>query len=233
MAEAARKLTRRDEYAQATRQAILDAARKLFAERGYFATRVDDIAAEARVAPATVYAVTGGKRGLLDALIRIWTTDPIVEATISQIGILSDPTEIIVEVASASRKMREQFADIMRLLLTTAPHDRDVAQQLEGATMVYRAAFVPVAERLADLGALRSGVDVADAVDLLWFYFGYSAYFTLHDDNQWSYPRAEQWLADQACRELLTETHQPARCPPPPGDNRRSRRVRRARRYRA
>ena len=47
-------MTRRQEYAQATRQAILDAARKLFAERGYFATKVDDIAAEARVAPATV-----------------------------------------------------------------------------------------------------------------------------------------------------------------------------------
>ena len=65
----AQRMTRRDEYAAATRQAILDAARKLFAERGYFATKVDDIAAKARVAPATVYAVTGGKYGLLTELI--------------------------------------------------------------------------------------------------------------------------------------------------------------------
>ena len=67
------RMTRRDEYAQATRQAILDSARALFAERGYFATKVDDIAAKARVAPATVYAVTGGKYGLLTELTRIWT----------------------------------------------------------------------------------------------------------------------------------------------------------------
>src|SRR5258705_11212689 len=37
-------------------------------ERGYFATKVDDIAALARVAPATVYAVSGGKQGLLRTL---------------------------------------------------------------------------------------------------------------------------------------------------------------------
>ena len=66
MAKASR-MTRRDEYAQATRQAILDAARQLFAERGYFATKVDDIAAKARVAPATVYAVTGGKYAVIPA----------------------------------------------------------------------------------------------------------------------------------------------------------------------
>ena len=204
MAELARRTSRREEYAQATRQAILDAARKLFAERGYFATKVDDIAAEARVAPATVYAVTGGKRGLLGELIRIWTTDPIVEATISHVRLSSDPVAMIREVASAARRMREQFADVIRVILATAPHDEDVAEQLKDATSVYRAAFLPLAEQLATLGALRPGLDIADAVDLLWFYFGYASYFTLHDDNGWSYERAEHWLADQACRELLS-----------------------------
>ena len=96
------RMTRRDEYAQATRQAILDAARKLFATHGYFATKVDEIAAQARVAPATVYAVTGGKYGLLTELIRIWTTDPLVEAKTSQIGEMTDPVAIIRELAAGS-----------------------------------------------------------------------------------------------------------------------------------
>jgi Bacterial regulatory proteins, tetR family len=38
-------IKRREEYAQATQQAIVDAARRLFSERGYFSTKVDDIAA--------------------------------------------------------------------------------------------------------------------------------------------------------------------------------------------
>jgi AcrR family transcriptional regulator len=198
-----RKPSRREEYAEATRQAIVTAARKLFAERGYFATKVDAIAHEARVAPATVYAVTGGKRGLLQELIRVWTTDPIVEATTSYVGAANDPVMIIRELASAARQMREQFADVIRLLLATAPHDRDVAEQLASATRVYRAALVPVADRLHQLNALQPGIGIDDCVDLLWFYFGYSSYFTLHDDNGWSYERAEEWLADQASRALL------------------------------
>src|SRR5689334_22358995 len=37
-------VSRREEYAEATRQAILQAARRLFSERGYFSTKVDEIA---------------------------------------------------------------------------------------------------------------------------------------------------------------------------------------------
>ncbi len=134
------RMTRRDENAQATRRAILDAARKLFAERGYFATKVDDIAAEARVAPATVYAVTGGKYGLLTELIAIWTTDPMVETTTAQMLEMSEPVAIIRELAAGSRRMREQYADIMRVMLATAPHDQAVATALQAATAVYRKA---------------------------------------------------------------------------------------------
>lgn len=207
----AQRVTRRDEYAAATRQAILEAARKLFAERGYFATKVDDIATAARVAPATVYVVSGGKYGLLTELIRIWTTDPIVETATARMIDMTDPVFIVRELAAGSRRMREQYADIMRVILATAPHDEAVAKALADATLVYRTAFVPIAERLAKLGALRPGIDVAAAIDLFWFYFGYNSYFTLHDDNGWSYERAEHWLADQACRELLSESRTRAR----------------------
>jgi AcrR family transcriptional regulator len=203
------KRTRRQDYAEATRQAIIDAARKLFAERGYFATKVDDIAAEARVAPATVYAVAGGKQNLLNILITAWTTDPIVGQTLSNVDTSTDPAAIIREVASASRTMREAYVDVIRVMLATAPHDQTVARQERAATAVYRAALVPIAERLAQLGGLQPGRNAADAADLLWFYFGYSSYFTLHDDNGWSYERAEHWLADQAIAALLPQPGQP------------------------
>jgi AcrR family transcriptional regulator len=199
------KRTRRQDYAEATRQAIVDAARELFAERGYFATKVDDIAAEARVAPATVYAVTGGKQNLLNILITAWTTDPIVERTLSQVDTSTDPAAIIREVASASRTMREAYVDVIRVMLATAPHDQAVAQQEQAATAVYRAALVPIAERLVQLGGLQPGINTADAVDLLWFYFGYSSYLTLTADNGWSYDHAERWLADQATAALLSQ----------------------------
>jgi AcrR family transcriptional regulator len=199
------EMTRREEYAQATRQAILDEARRLFSERGYFSTTVDEIATAARVAPATVYAASGGKHGLLGSLIEIWARAPIIAATIGTIEEMKDPVAILRLVAKTCRSMREEFGDIIRLLLATAPHDRGASETLNAATAKYRQAFVPIAQRLLDLHALHDGIDVNEAVDVFWFYFGYAGIFTLHDDNGWSYKRAEQWLCDQASRALLRQ----------------------------
>ncbi len=205
MPDTGQEMTRREEYAHATRQAILDEARRLFSERGYFATKVDEIAAAARVAPATVYAVSGGKHELLRSLIEIWATAPVIATTIGTVEELRDPAAILRLVAATCRSMREEFGDIIRVLLATAPHDQDASRSLAAATAKYRKAFVPIAQRLWDLHALRDGMDVNQAVDVFWFYFGYAGIFTLHDDNGWSYKRAEQWLCDQASRALLRE----------------------------
>jgi AcrR family transcriptional regulator len=195
--------SRREEYAEATRSAIVDAARRLFSERGYFATRVDDIAALARVAPATVYAVSGGKQGLLHKLMYLATTDPIVAKTLDHIATLDDPAEVLRAVASVCRQMREEFGDIMRVMLNTAPNDKAVTESLATATRRYRAAVKQIAQRLFDLKGLRDGVDVNQARDVLWFYFGYAGLFVLLDDNGWSYDRAERWLCEEASRSLL------------------------------
>lgn len=203
MREPQARLSRREQYALVTRRAIVDAARKLFAERGYFATTVNDIAAEADVAPATVYAVTGGKQALLAELGRMWITEPAIGAALAYIHGSSDPRAILLYLAHATRTRREQFGDVMRILLAAAPHDDAAAEVLRPATEMYRAAIVATAERIGELGGLRDGVDVSLAIDALWFYFGYSSYFTLHDDVGWTYERAEHWLAEQASRELL------------------------------
>ena len=57
--------SRRQRQAAQTRADILQAARRLFSERGYAATTIEAIAAEAEVAEATVYAGFGSKRGIL------------------------------------------------------------------------------------------------------------------------------------------------------------------------
>jgi AcrR family transcriptional regulator len=203
MDEPAQKLTRREQYALTTKRAIVDAARKLFSKRGYFATTVDDIAAEAEVAPATVYSSMGGKQGLLSEMIRLWQSDPRIKATMEELRAATDSRVIIRQLSSATRQIREAWADVIAILLTTAPHDAGVAAQLVLPTRSYRAAIGEIAQRLGDLGALRLGIDVTQATDILWFNFGYSALSALHDDIGWSYDRAEDWLSEQACRELL------------------------------
>jgi AcrR family transcriptional regulator len=58
-----------------TREAILDAARKLFAERGYNGASLRAIAAEAGVDPALAVHYFGSKAKLLTASVR-WPFDP-------------------------------------------------------------------------------------------------------------------------------------------------------------
>jgi AcrR family transcriptional regulator len=208
------KITRRQEYAEATRKAILIAARQLFREEGFFTTKVDDIAALARVSPATVYAVSGGKHELLQTLIEIWTSAPIIAATVASVATMDSPTAVIDSLARSCRLMREESGDIIRMLLQTAPHDKAAAQYLVMATKRYRRALSPFAHRLFELGALQPETTLKEAVDILWFYFGYSALFTLVDENKWNYESAEKWLAKEAFRSLTSKDQD---SPAPPG----------------
>jgi AcrR family transcriptional regulator len=194
---------RRQEYAEATRQAIVSAARKLFAERGYFATRVEDIATEARVAPATVYAVGGGKYGLLKQLVAMWQSSPAIPATLDELLLLEDPALVLRVLSARTRQIREAYSDIIKTVLATAPNDQAVAATLDEVISYYRGSINRVSQHLADLNALQPRADVQFATAVLWFYFGFPGLSAMHDDSGWSYDDAEKWLADEAIRALL------------------------------
>jgi AcrR family transcriptional regulator len=199
-----KNLSRREEYAELTRQAVVDAARRLFGEKGYFAATVNEIAAAARVSPATVYSVNGGKQGLLRALIEIWSAAPAVADAREKIEKLDDAAEILRYLAGKTREFREDYGDILRVVVAAAPHDTSAAEGLALAISSYRGFHVFVAERLVALDALRDGVSAEHATDVLWFYLGLAGFFTLVDDDGWSYPKAEKWLLARVTQALLT-----------------------------
>src|SRR5690242_14376813 len=62
--------------ATVTREAILDAARRRFAEAGYDQTSIRAVAADAGVNPALVMQFFGSKEALFQAAVR-WPFDPI------------------------------------------------------------------------------------------------------------------------------------------------------------
>ncbi|MGN6317719.1 TetR/AcrR family transcriptional regulator [Trinickia sp.] len=61
--------TRRAEYADATREALLDAARELFTSQGYAQVSIEAIAQKARVTRGAFYHHFADKTRLLDALV--------------------------------------------------------------------------------------------------------------------------------------------------------------------
>ncbi|GAB3415536.1 TetR/AcrR family transcriptional regulator [Flindersiella endophytica] len=67
--------TYRQQQAEATRDRIADAARRLFATSGYGSTSIESIAAEAGVGVRTVYSAFGTKREILSRICERWLQD--------------------------------------------------------------------------------------------------------------------------------------------------------------
>jgi hypothetical protein len=139
----------------------------------------------------------------MGTLIDEWTQAPIIAEYEAKFAKLEDPAEIMRTLSFMTRTMREEWGDVIRLALVTAPHDEAVATDFAVGTRRYRDGVALVAKRLAELGALAVDVDADEATDVLWYYFGYASLFTLVDDNGWTYDRAERWLSRAASDALL------------------------------
>jgi len=60
--------SRREEYAESTRRALIDSGRRLFVEQGYAQTSAEEIVRAARLTRGALYHHFGGKQGLFEAI---------------------------------------------------------------------------------------------------------------------------------------------------------------------
>ena len=75
--------TRREEYSEATKRALLDAATSLFATRGFRETSLDEVAERCRVTKGAVYHHFQSKQALFEAVLdelSLATCDAILRA---------------------------------------------------------------------------------------------------------------------------------------------------------
>ena len=115
------ELGRRDP--EARRQAILEAALAVFAEEGFAAAKLDDVADRAGVAKGTIYLHFKDKQDLFEQMVREAVSPVIVR--LEQLAKLPDmPLELVLgamfevfrtEVLGTRRK------DLLRLILTEGP----------------------------------------------------------------------------------------------------------------
>ncbi|MGW2103649.1 TetR/AcrR family transcriptional regulator [Streptomyces olivaceoviridis] len=196
----------RAQKAEQTRRAILTTARDLFAERGYGRVSLATIAAEADVALNTVYSSIGGKPALILALARESADDEQAELTRQQVLATDDGREILRLTAVGTGEVIERHAKTFRVLMDARNSDADVAKAADYKMKHYRGLLDVIADRLFDLGEVRPDVTRDQARDIMWFYFGTSAWSTLRELG-WPYPQATAWLEAQAAAALLTHDH--------------------------
>ena len=164
---AAERGGRRQAQAAETGRLIIDAARRLFATQGYGATSIVQIAEEAGVAVPTIYANLGTKLRLLELLNDRIDQEAGVEELVPQLLACQDPEEILALQVRLSRQLNERAGDLVAALRSAATVEADMAAPYAEGLKRHRNGMRTTARRLAELGALQSGVDESDAAALL------------------------------------------------------------------
>jgi len=132
---------------------LLDAAGRLFAERGFSRTTVERIAREADVAVGTIYGNFGGKRGLyLAAVDRALEIQERYVAAVYGAGL--PPAEEVVAVGAAYVRFYREHPGQFRLL-AMPPLEPDEAPGREAAEAI---------QRRVDLGMARMAQSIERAV---------------------------------------------------------------------
>jgi len=195
--------SRREEYADQTRIAVIAAARQLFAENGFFQTKVEQIAKLSRVSPATVYAQCGGKQGLLRSLMDNWTQTPAVVESYQESLATADPVLIMQTLSAAYLQITRQWGDVIRVVIDVAPHDDESAAVLATARRRHNRNLTQICRHLEGIGALRDDVDARLASRIITYFYGLDGLLRTSDVFGWSLERSNEWLRAHATAAVL------------------------------
>jgi len=199
--------TYREEQAQATRDRICVAARRLFAVEGYRMTSVAAIAAEAGVAERTVYAAFGAKREILSAICEAWLEDAHARELVAAAVAEPDPRRTLELAARFLRSLFETGFDVMVLFDAASAEDPQtramLRAKLEGRNHVQNLIIDSVRDHLAlPLPAAQAIYRALAAVGV---------YQELVVESGWTIDQYEQWVLAQLAGQLLgSPTEQPS-----------------------
>lgn len=187
----------------ATRVAIAESARRLFAEQGWAATTIRDIARLAEVSEPTIYNAFGGKEGLAMALLDELEADAdVVQAREEILTAAGHPPAQLAALVGFDRRLFERGGDIMVLVREagrTVPELADIYTESRhrgrGAQHVIFGAWPD--------GTLRQDVDLDTACDIYAGISNVDTYRMLGDERGWSGDRIQEWWTASLSELLL------------------------------
>ena len=186
--------TLRERQAELTRHEILQAARRLFAERGYTRTSVRDIATAAGVSAQTVYDSIGSKQALVARLNDLIDSEAGIGEIARGAAMSEDPARVAATSAVVTRAIVERCGDIVHALVTGATAEPELAAALDEGLRRHLAGATMIVGRLQSLGALADGLAVDDAAQSLAAACDIRTALLLRDAYGWSPDQIEAWM---------------------------------------
>jgi AcrR family transcriptional regulator len=197
----------RADQARQTRARILDAAYRLFAERGYAGTTIASVAQEAGVSPETIYLTLGGKRGLLEGVIETaiapeadpTTQEDALWKELAEMPEARDRLEAMVEYSCAILARTGSVHAVIRGAADKEPFAAALGSRL------LRDRLTNQTERIGRyLGeALRPGLSVSEAGQRYCALTSPELYHLLTVEIGWTAAQHRKWLTRLLETELL------------------------------
>jgi AcrR family transcriptional regulator len=198
-----RRPNRREVAAAETRREILRAARRLFAEKGYAGTSLQQIAEEAGVAVQTIYSSVGSKTALVLALNDLIDE----EADVAQLGAEvfgeTDPATMIAKAIHLTRQLNERCGDLIQVLLSAAPAEPDAAAVVAEGMRRHESGVSAMVRRLEARGALRNGTTPERAAAVFSMMTSAASWLQLTQRAGWTFDESEAWLTASLAQLLL------------------------------
>lgn len=209
---------RREEGARLRRQRVLDAASRLFTERGYVAATIEAIARDAAVAPATVYQAFGTKQAILARLLDqaiagdVGPTALLERDWVKQARRHPDPRQrlaLVIQHTSQVAARTAPIKEVMRDAAAADPAVRQLQHQDDQRRYLTQQALVDLV-----IGQRpRAGCDRGHAVATFFAIVNSHCYQLLATHLGWSPADWQQWLTTVLSRELLGISEPPRRPP--------------------
>ncbi|SFD69386.1 DNA-binding transcriptional regulator, AcrR family [Streptomyces aidingensis] len=190
---------------------MLDAAGRLFPERGWTGTTVEDIARNAGVSVQTVYFTFGTKRAVLAELL-----DTVIAGDADPVATLDrpwaravlaepDPAAQLARQAAGARVVLERAAPVLEVVRGAAVADAEMAELWRTNQRQRHTVQLRFAEALVRKtgGGLRDSHDAASAADIALALLGPETYGLLVATRGWPPARWQRWAADGLTRQLL------------------------------
>ncbi len=195
--------------AEATQQAIVEAAARLFLRDGYVETPVGRVAAEAGVALQTIYNSVGPKRELLSRVVDFTAageraSTPVPQFMRETAEAEPDSVRVIAQLVAFWRAALERTAPVVRMIRQAAATDPKAAEHERVRAAQQLRDYGQAARILAERGALRRGLSVDHAAAAIFAIGHPETHRALVLDGGWPEERWAAW-AQSALEAALLE----------------------------